>query len=75
MQIEVYDKIWIMENNVPTEMIVFAVVDSMDFSKRGSERHYHLVKNKCGAGWGNNEGIQRHDGEIYLSRQDVIDHI
>ncbi len=75
MQIEVYDKVWIIQNNAPKEMIVFAVVVSMDHGKRSTEKFYHLVEHKVGAGWGNNEGIRRHDGQIYFTREDLIAHL
>ena len=31
--IKVYDKVWVMKNNTPTQRIVFGVLQSMDYSK------------------------------------------
>lgn len=70
--LKVYDKVWIMENNTPVEKLVFAIVESMDFSKRGSEFHCHLVNEKCGAGWGNNEGIQRSLRDVYTTKKELL---
>jgi hypothetical protein len=54
---QVYDKVWIMENNAPKEKIIFAVITSMGYFKQGIEVSYRLVDSTCGAGWGNNEGM------------------
>lgn len=53
---KVYDEVWVMENNRPVKLLVFAVVESMDYRKTGTEVRYHLVESRVGAGWGNNSG-------------------
>jgi len=70
---EVYDKVWIMNDNVPTEMIIFAVVVSMSDNKRGQDVHYRLVKHVCGTGWGNGEGIRREENSFFDTKQDLLD--
>ena len=70
---DVYDKVWIMRDNVPTEMIIFAVVVSMSYNKRGQDVHYQLVHQICGTGWGNNEGIRCSEDNFYNSKQDLLD--
>lgn len=69
---DVYDHVWIMENNKPTEMIIFAVVVSMSYNKRGQEVHYQLVKEICGTGWGNYEGIRRKEKDFYDTKEDLL---
>jgi hypothetical protein len=64
-----------MENNKPTEKIVFAVVESMDFYKRGIEVHYRLVNSRMGAGWGNNEGIRREEHEIFPTKKSLLENL
>ena len=69
MSREVYDKVWIMQNNKPTEMLIFAIIDSMDYWKTGVERHYRLVQDTCGTGWGNNEGIRCDVKDTYETKE------
>ena len=75
MTFKVYDKVWIMRNNKPTKMLVFAVVESMDYWKRSTEIHYNLVDSVVGAGWGNNSGIRMKESEIFGSREALIESI
>ena len=70
--IKIYGRVWIMHGNLPREQMVFAKVESMDFSKRGVEHHVHLVESQCGAGWGNNEGIQRSIDNIFLTKEELL---
>lgn len=72
---KVYDKVWVMRNNQPTELLVFATVDSMDYSKRGTETHYRLVESTVGAGWGNKEGTRYTRDRMFTTREDLIDSI
>lgn len=69
---DVYDRVWIMLENKPTEMIIFAVVLSMSYNKQGQEVHYRLVKQVCGTGWGNGEGIRREEKDFYVSKEDLV---
>lgn len=68
----VYNKVWIMESNEPKEKVVFAVVESMDYSKRGTEKHYQLVNHQCGAGWGNNEGVRRNEDDMFKTKEALL---
>ena len=70
--VKVYDKVWTMENDRPVEKLVFAVVQSMDFFKRGVEFRYHLVDRRLGAGWGNNQGIERSPEKIFSTKAEVL---
>ena len=45
----VYDKVWVMRGSTPTQMIVFATVDEMSWSKLSTERYYLLVHSRVGA--------------------------
>ena len=49
MTYKVYDKVWIMINNMPTEMLVYAIVEEMGFTKRDTDLTYRLVSSTCGA--------------------------
>lgn len=69
---EVYDRVWIMENNKPTEKVVFAVIKSMNYRKNGTETHLQLVDSQVGAGWGNNEGIRRSIADVFTDKEAVI---
>lgn len=69
---KVYDNVWIMENNVPKQKLVFAVVECMDYFKTGIEKHYQLVDSKAGAGWGNIEGVRRNEVEVFISLEDLL---
>lgn len=69
---KVYDKVWVMCANKPTELTVFAVVESADFPKSGTDTEYHLVSSMCGAGWGNNEGLAIPAAEVFASKEALI---
>jgi hypothetical protein len=69
---KVYDRVWIMYNNQPREFKVFAVVESMDFYKTGTETFYRLVSETCGAGWGNNEGIKVSNEDVFRTKEDLL---
>ena len=71
---DVYDEVWVMENNKPKKKIIFAVVKSMGFSKGGTtEVHYQLVDTQIGAGWGNNEGIRATEETMFSTKEELID--
>ena len=53
----VYDEVWIMESEKPTKKIVFAVIESMDLYKTGTDIYYRLASSQASAGWENSEGI------------------
>lgn len=72
---EVYDEVWIMENNRPTKKVVFAVTRSMNYYKDGVEIYIHLVNTQVGAGWGNNEGIRKHISDVFTDKEAVIRNI
>lgn len=74
-EFNVYDDVWIMQNNSPTKLRVFAVVESADYFKQGVEYKYHLVHSFMGVGWGNNEGIVRRAGDIYPSKEMLLEHL
>ena len=69
---KVYDHVWIMENNKPKEKIVFAVINSMDYSKKGTETFLQLVDSQLGAGWGYNEGVRRRLSEVFTDKESLI---
>jgi len=69
---DVYENVWIMQDNKPTEMVIFAVVVSMSHNKRGQDVHYQLVRQICGTGWGNNEGIRRDEASMFTSKEDLL---
>jgi hypothetical protein len=72
---KVYDKVWVFRNNKAKEMFVFAVVESMGFTKKRdeTEKHYRLVDECCGAGWGNNEGIKFDAQSMFNNKQELIE--
>ena len=72
-KLKVYDDVWILNNNKPVKMMIFAVVESMDYWKQGTEIHYRLVKQRCGTGWGNNEGIRRERKDVFITKQDLFE--
>ena len=68
----VYDRVWLMRNNKPTEMIVFAVIQSMSFDKQNVDTRYRLVESQVGAGWGNNEGVESLDDKVFRTKKELI---
>lgn len=73
MKRKVYDKVWVMINNKPKEMLIFAVTESMDHFKTGSDLHYNIVVDTFGVGWGNNEGIQLSEDIIFDTKQELLE--
>lgn len=67
----VYDRVWTMVGEKPSELIVFAVIESMD-GKRSTEIYYRLVRRSSGAVWGETEGIERHQKEVFPSKRELI---
>lgn len=72
-QHEVYDKVWVMENNKPVQKIVFAVVESMGYYGDETEFKYHLVHNRIGAGWGNNKGRIYLPEKIFRGKGELVE--
>ena len=70
---DVYDRVWVMKDNKPKEMIVFAVVLSASDNKCGQDVHYKLVKSMVGTGWGNHEGQQYSEDNMFCTKQDLVD--
>ena len=68
----VYDAVWIMENNEPVKKIVFAVITSMNHSKDGIETHLQLVESLVGAGWGNNKGTHHSIKDVYIDKETLL---
>lgn len=68
----VYDKVWVLYNNRPIKMTVFAVIDSMNYWKTGTERLYRLAGSRIGAGWGNNEGCQYKEENVFKTKEDLL---
>lgn len=67
---KVYDEVWVMRGEKPCKLTVFAVVESMNYWKTGTEFRYHLVGSRIGAGWGNNEGEVFED--VFPTREALI---
>lgn len=72
---KVYDTVWIMEHNRPIEQVVFAVVESMDYRKTGTDALYHLVDRQVGAGWGNNEGKRYNRNIVFATKDELLQHV
>ena len=62
-----------MKNDRPKQMMVFAVIESMDHYKKGTEVHYRLVKGTFGAGWGSDEGFQRTASGIFSTKEELLE--
>jgi len=69
---DVYDSVWVFENNKPKKKIVFAVIKSMNYWKTGTETFYQLVNSRIGAGWGNNEGVRRDHQSMFSTKEELI---
>ena len=69
---DVYNYAWVMIDNKPKQMIVFAVIKSMNNSKNGVDLHYRLVNDIVGTGWGNNEGLIYYPHEIFNTKQELL---
>jgi len=57
MKHKVYDRVWIMENNIPKEMLVYAIVEEMGFTKRDTDLTYRLVSSTCSATFENSKRV------------------
>lgn len=70
---KVYDRVWVMLGSKPTEMLVFAVIESMGYWKQGTETHYRLVESTYGVGWGNNEGIRANVDDVFATKDALLE--
>lgn len=70
---DVYDKVWIMKDNKPKEMIILAVVMEASLNKQGQDVYYMLVSTLVGAGVGNNCGIRREEKDFFDTKKDLVD--
>ena len=68
-----YQRVWIMENNRPCELTVFATVESMAYDKKGIEFLYHLVSQTVGTGWGNNTGKRVSEDIVFATKADLVE--
>ena len=46
---KVYDRVWMMYNNRPTQVIVYSIFEEMNHAKNGTEKSYSVVPDICGA--------------------------
>ena len=69
---KVYDKVWVMQADAPKQKIVFAVIESMNYSKNGTEVFYRLVDNVVGTGWGNHEGIRYPSEKVFGTKEELV---
>lgn len=69
------DTVWVMSDNTPSEKLIFAVVESLSTFPWGddNEFYYHLVDERYGTGWGNNEGGKYNEDRIFSSKEELID--
>ena len=66
----VYDKVWLMQHNVPTKLIVYAVIHSMNYWKNGIETNYMLVASQIGASEKNS--VTRSGKNIYSTKEELL---
>ena len=69
---DVYDRVWIMQNNKPKEMIIYAAVVEASFNKQGQDVHYTLVSTMVGAGVGNNTGIRAFEKDFFDTKEELV---
>ena len=68
-----YAKVWVMRSQKPTRLMIFAVIESMNYWKTGTEKYYHLVSGRVGTGWGNNEGARYSEKDVFQTRNALLD--
>lgn len=73
MKRKVYDRVWVMSNNKPKEMMIFSVMECMNFNKRGTDTYYSVVEGTFGAGLGNNEGRRVPESSVFNSKDDLLE--
>lgn len=71
-KIKVYDDVWVMSNNEPIKLKVFARIESMSFLKNGVDVHYRLVQGIFGTGWGNHEGFKYSEDKVFMSKEELM---
>ena len=71
--LKVYDTVWVMVNNKPVRKQIFAIVESMDYGKQGTEFYYHIVNSTIGAGWGNDSGDRFSFDKVFASKRELLD--
>jgi len=70
MKFKVYDKVWVMSDNKPKEMIVYSVIETMAFNPNATSFKYTLVHSIIGAGAGNNK--DRYYTGLFKTKEDLL---
>ncbi len=68
---KVYDKVWMMQTNRPVEMLVFAVIERMNFPKTGTDINYQLVSSRVGASWESSKYVSPDD--IFATKEELLE--
>ena len=69
----VYDHVWIIENNKPVEKMINEKIESMNYFKNNITRYYKLVHGTCGTHQG--DGLLVREKSVFKTREDVIKNI
>ena len=69
---KVYERVWVMKNNAPTEKIIYSVTEQMNNMKNGTEKRYTLVNSQVGAGVGDNKEQGYATSYIYKTKESLI---
>lgn len=70
---KVYDKVWVMSSNRPREMMIFSVMECMNFDKQGTDVYYNVVEGTFGSGLGNNEGRRLPETSLFDTKEDLLE--
>lgn len=69
---KVYDKVWIMSDNRPREMLIYSVSETMD-TPTDTVLSYTLVTEICGAGQGRNRAFGCPESEMFNTKAELLE--
>ena len=67
---KLYDRVWVMELNKPKEKLVYAVVEEMDYWKKGTTYYYQLINSRIGATF--DKSIRCNPENVFKTREELI---
>ena len=74
-QFSVYDRTWIMHNNMPVERIVYSVIHTMDTisSPPGTRITYKVVNGLCGNATSRNPAISCDEERMFHTKEALLE--
>ena len=68
----VYDKVWVMEYNMPTEKVVFSVIETMTWHGKATYVSYELINGRYAANTQIDKPCLLASSSVFKSKEQLI---